>query len=92
MATNNMRIVGYLPPAYHQKLREYMEQESLTESAALVKIVKQFFDGTTETEAPEAAKEKDDALAEFKADIALTQAAFDGSGAGRGGETTTIQI
>jgi len=70
MATNNMRIVGYLPPAYHQKLREYMEQESLTESAALVKIVKQFFDGSTRTKAPSAAKEKDDALAELRADIA----------------------
>jgi hypothetical protein len=70
MATNNMRIVGYLPPTYHQKLREYMEQESLTESAALVKIVKQFFDGSTGTKAPSVAKEKDDALAEFKADIA----------------------
>ncbi len=70
MATNNMRIVGYLPPAYHQKLREYMEQESLTESAALVKIVKQFFDDSTGTKAPEVVEEKDDALAEFKADIA----------------------
>jgi hypothetical protein len=56
---------------YHQKLREYMEQESLTESAALVKIVKQFFDGSTGTKAPEVVKEKDDALAEFKADIAF---------------------
>jgi hypothetical protein len=69
MATKNTRIVGYLPPPYHEKLREYMEQESLTESAALVKIVKHFFDGTG-TKASSAAKEKDDALAEFKADIA----------------------
>jgi hypothetical protein len=73
MATNNMRIVGYLPPDYHQKLREYMEQESLTESAALVKIVKQFFDGSTGTKAPSAAKEKDDVIAELRADIAELQ-------------------
>ena len=92
MATKNTRIVGYLPPPYHEKLREYMEQESLTESAALVKIVKQFLSGSTGTKLSEAAKEKDDALAEFKADIALTQAALDGSGAGRGGETATIRI
>jgi hypothetical protein len=70
MATKNTRIVGYLPPPYHEKLREYMKEQSLTESAAIVKIVKQFFDGSTGTKAPEAAKEKDDALAEFKADIA----------------------
>lgn len=43
MATKNIRIVGYLPPAIHQQLREYMATHSLTESAALVKIVKQFF-------------------------------------------------
>ncbi len=70
MATKNTRIVGYLPPPYHEKLREYMKEQSLTESAALVKIVKQFFDDSTGTKASSAAKEKDDALAEFKADIA----------------------
>jgi hypothetical protein len=70
MATKNTRIVGYLPPPYHEKLREYMEQESLTESAALVKIVKQFLDSSTGTKLSEAAKEKDSALAELKADIA----------------------
>jgi hypothetical protein len=45
MTTKNIRIVGYLPPALHQQLREYMAAHSLTESAALVQIVKQFFDG-----------------------------------------------
>jgi hypothetical protein len=70
MATNNIRIVGYLPPSYHQKLREYMKEQSLTESAALVLIVKQFFDPATETKVPETAKEKDDAIAELKTDIA----------------------
>jgi hypothetical protein len=70
MATKNTRIVGYLPPPYHEKLREYVEQESLTESAALVKIVKHFFDGSTGTKVSEAAKEKDDATPELRADIA----------------------
>jgi hypothetical protein len=45
MTTKNIRIVGYLPPAIHQQLRQYMATHSLTESAALVQIVKQFFNG-----------------------------------------------
>ncbi|MBE9039707.1 hypothetical protein IQ235_02715 [Oscillatoriales cyanobacterium LEGE 11467] len=44
MVTKNIRIVGYLPPHYHDKLREYIEANDLSESAALVRIVKQFFD------------------------------------------------
>lgn len=71
MATKNIRIVGYLPLPEHQKLREYMKEQSLTESAVLVKIVKQFFDGSSGTKVPEAAKEKDDAIAELRADIAF---------------------
>ena len=38
MTTKNIRIIGYLPPAIHQQLREYMEIHSLTESAALVQM------------------------------------------------------
>jgi hypothetical protein len=48
MTTKNIRIVGYLPPAIHQQLRQYMATHSLTESAALVQIVKQFFKGQTD--------------------------------------------
>lgn len=70
MATKNVRVVGYLPPAYHEKLREYVKEQSLTESAAIVKIVKQFFDSNTETKAPSLSQEKDDVIAELKADIA----------------------
>ncbi len=47
MTTENKRIVGYLPPDYHEKLREYMAQEHISESAALVRMVKQFFDTPT---------------------------------------------
>ena len=50
MATNNIRVVGYLPPPYHEKLREYMQSQTLTESAAIVAIVKQFFDGESGSE------------------------------------------
>lgn len=70
MATKNVRVVGYLPPPAHQKLRHYMEAESLTESAAIIRIVKQFFDGSVETETPDAAKEKDQTILELKADMA----------------------
>lgn len=69
MTTKNVRVVGYLPPPAHEKLRQYMEDESLTESTAIVKIIKQFFDGSVGTKAPDAAKEKDQAIAELKADI-----------------------
>jgi hypothetical protein len=72
MATNNIRVVGYLPPLYHEKLREYMQSHALTESAAIVALVKQFFDGDR---APErvALKELDEAVAPLKAQIALLE-------------------
>jgi len=69
MTTKNVRVVGYLPPPAHEKLREYMREESLTESAAIVKIVQQFFDGSMVTKAPDAAKEKDEAITELRADM-----------------------
>jgi hypothetical protein len=50
-----------------------MEAQSMTESAALVKIVKQFFDGTTEISVANASKEKDNAIAELRADITQLQ-------------------
>jgi len=67
MATQNVRVVGYLPPAYHLKLQQYTESESITESAAIVKIIKQFFDSP---QVVEATPEKGDEIAELKADIA----------------------
>ena len=70
MATKNVRVVGYLPPPAHKQLRQYMEAESLSESAAIIRIVKQFFDGSVETETPDAAKEKDQAISGLKADMA----------------------
>ncbi len=49
MATEKIRIVGYLPEPYHQQLRKYMQEHSLTESAALVQIIKHFFEGSQGT-------------------------------------------
>ncbi|OKH30602.1 hypothetical protein NIES2119_30625 [[Phormidium ambiguum] IAM M-71] len=70
MATKNIRIVGYLPPQYHEKLREYMKEQSITESTALVKIVKQFFDGTLSANVPEVTSLQDDVVASLEADMA----------------------
>ena len=69
MATNNIRVVGYLPPDYHEKLREYMQSQALTESAAIVTIVKQFFDSFSGGERI-ALNELDEATAPLKAEIA----------------------
>ena len=71
MATNNIRVVGYLPPSYREKLREWMLAESLTESAALVKIIKQFFDGTAVALVSEPIL--GDEIAELKMDVAQLQ-------------------
>jgi hypothetical protein len=48
MTTKNIRAVTYLPPQYHKQLRQYMKQQNLTESAAIVEIIKQFFDEPAE--------------------------------------------
>lgn len=72
MATNNIRVVGYLPPLYHEKLREYMQSQSLTESAAIVAIIRQFFDGSTRSEGV-ALNELDEPTAPLKAQIALIE-------------------
>jgi len=53
VVTKNIRAVTYLPPEYHQKLKDYANQENLTESSALVEIVKQFFDGNSQQNSPD---------------------------------------
>lgn len=59
MATQNIRIVGYLPPQHHQKLREYVEANDLSESAALVRIVKAFFEQDAPSENSESHLERE---------------------------------
>lgn len=71
IVTKNVRVVGYLPPAYHMKLREYMQAQSLTESAALGAIVKQFFDSGTGTTVANA--DSSVGMAELKADMTALQ-------------------
>ena len=70
MATKNVRIVGYLPPDQHQKLRDYMVQQSLTESAALIKIIKQFFEAAPALSAEAVASETRETFAQMRAEIA----------------------
>lgn len=43
MATKNPRVVGYIQPATHEKLKEYMEEQGLTESKALDVILGEYF-------------------------------------------------
>jgi ABC-type molybdenum transport system ATPase subunit/photorepair protein PhrA len=43
MATKNPRVVGYVSPDNHAKLREFMEQQGLSESKALDVILSAYF-------------------------------------------------
>lgn len=70
MATKNIRIVGYLPPDYHQKLRDYMVEQSLTESAALAKIIRQFFEAVPALSAEAVASETRETFAQLRSEIA----------------------
>jgi hypothetical protein len=70
MATKNIRIVGYLPPDQHQKLRDYMAQQSLTKSAALVTILKQFFEAAPALTAVAVASETRETFAQLRTEIA----------------------
>ena len=67
MTTKNIRVVGYLPPLYYKKLCEYIREQELTESSAIVKIVKHFFE---QPSIKAANPEKDEEIASLKADIA----------------------
>nr|MCU0547466.1 hypothetical protein [Oscillatoriaceae cyanobacterium Prado104] len=70
MATKNIRIVGYLPPDNYQKLRDYMAEQSLTESAALVKIIKQFFEAAPALSVETVASETRETFAQMRSEIA----------------------
>ncbi len=44
MATKNPRVVGYIQPDTHAKLKEYMERNNVSESKALDLILGEYFD------------------------------------------------
>lgn len=43
MATKNPRVVGYIQPETHAKLKQYMEQNNVSESKALDLILGEYF-------------------------------------------------
>lgn len=43
MATKNPRVVGYIQPETHAKLKQYMEEHNVSESKALDLILGEFF-------------------------------------------------
>lgn len=47
-----------------------MKEQSLTESAALVRIVRQFFSRAVSSDVPQTTEEKDDTIASLEADMA----------------------
>lgn len=57
MTTQNIRTVCYLSSSCHQKLRDYMKEQQLTESAAIVRILQQFFEGNATKESPDLTRE-----------------------------------
>jgi len=43
MATKNPRVVGYIQPATHEKLKQFMEEYNVSESKALDLILAEYF-------------------------------------------------
>ena len=43
MATKNPRVVGYIQPQNHEKLKQFMEEYSVSESKALDLILGEYF-------------------------------------------------
>jgi hypothetical protein len=43
MATKNPRVVGYIQPQTHDKLKQYMEENNVSESKALDLILGEYF-------------------------------------------------
>ena len=81
MVTKNIGIVGYLPPQHHQKLRDYIEANDLSESAALVRIVKQFFEHPVPSENNESRMERElaslkDEMVEMRQRLGVLEAAL----------------
>jgi hypothetical protein len=43
MATKNPRVVGYIQPSTHEKLKQFMEEYNISESKALDLILGEYF-------------------------------------------------
>ncbi|AFY85497.1 hypothetical protein [Oscillatoria acuminata] len=86
MGTQNKRVVGYLPPEYHRRLRQYMDEQNLGESAALVQIVREFFDGRQQNPEIDSLRAQ---LAELQQRVAVVEAVLS-SGSRRGQNSTPV--
>lgn len=49
MGTKNPRVVGYVSPENHAKLKEFMTYRDLTESKAINVVLSEFFGTATST-------------------------------------------
>ncbi|MCT7975938.1 hypothetical protein [Laspinema olomoucense] len=85
MAAPTKRIVGYLPVEYHNRLRQYMEEENLGESAALVQILREFFDGRQQNPEIESLKSQ---LVQLQQRVAVVEAVLSSGGRGSRGRNS----
>jgi hypothetical protein len=79
MTPPTKRIVGYLPVEYHNRLRQYMEEQNLGERAALVQILREFFDGRQQNPELEALKSE---LVQLQQRMAVVEAVLRAGGRG----------
>jgi hypothetical protein len=86
MAAPTKRIVGYLPVEYHNRLRQYMEEENLGESAALVQILREFFDGRQQNPELESLRGQ---LIQLQQRVAVVEAVLSSGGRGGRGRSQT---
>ncbi|MCT7975248.1 hypothetical protein [Laspinema olomoucense] len=86
MAAPTKRIVGYLPVEYHNRLRQYMDEENLGESAALVQILREFFDGRQQNSELDALKSE---LVQLQQRVAVVEAVLRAGGSGGRGRSQT---
>ncbi len=78
MATKNPRVVGYIQPETHAKLKQYMEVNGLTESKALDVILSEYFGVDVPRVAPSNTPDIDSRIAEAIAPLAERLAALEG--------------
>ncbi len=85
MTPPTKRIVGYLPVEYHNRLRQYMEEQGLGESAALVQILREFFDGSQQNPELDTLKSE---LVQLQQRVAVVEAVLRAGGRGGSGRSS----
>ncbi len=78
MATKNPRVVGYIQPQTHDKLKQFMEEYSVSESKALDLILGEYFGvevpRVTLSSTPDIDSKISDALAPIRQELAELRA------------------